>query len=596
MTAWQHDTNCKLSPLARVLDAGTEEYGNGEKQKSFAILCDGTDLNSVIAVEAWNNPDQKAMKSLICQKGNVVSLANAKLQSKGKGLGFLGKQVKIAFDTCTVVKPAPAGQVPESLPLVGMKDLKALMTVCAVSMEAVLHVPGSAVERNFDGKKKRVSNVKLACESFLVDAAFWGTHATEIAGATAGQALRLDWVCAKPEGDGLVKLTSTAWTKLTLLDAGRSREMAGQVSDELQNLFPQYSMTREQKLQLPAAQGSIEILHHLLKGSGVEAQSGTVKMSCCYVVDMRGLDSENPDRCYYIGCSQCKKMCTGSCPNHSTAALTEHFALAVTLRDPTGSQEFIMNGDSMKSMFATLGGIREEDVQTTVLSKILAQVGMEQLVARVSFGPKKLGTGFYDDLFDLSKAVNDEGVFGSYQNMSVQLPHMGTGAPPLCCQAVVLDSLGQMCLAVNGAASNKVVALALLMGVLLEDPEADVLHGIDGMSVRAKLRCVACNQTMHWKQEGVIRSVQKLCRARRGETMKAFCISPGDGDSYIAQDVVLVEHEAAQKLFKYEASQVLLSVDGAKDAFDEHRVKSLLSTAKSAKRLKVTKTLDAGDA
>lgn len=24
--------------LARVLDAGTEEYGNGEKQKSFAIL------------------------------------------------------------------------------------------------------------------------------------------------------------------------------------------------------------------------------------------------------------------------------------------------------------------------------------------------------------------------------------------------------------------------------------------------------------------------------------------------------------------------------------------------------------------------------
>ena len=335
---------------------------------------------------------------------------------------------------------------------------------------------------------------------------------------------------------------------------GGAERWPGRVSDELQNLSPQYSMTREQKLQLPAAQASIQILHHLLKGSGVEAQSGTVKMSCCYVVDMRGLDSENPDRCYYIGCSQCKKMCMGSCPNHSTAALTEHFALAVTLRDPTGSQEFIMNGDSMKSMFATLGGIREEDVQTTVLSKILAQVGMEQLVARVSFGPKKLGTGFYDDLFDLSKAVNDEGVFGSYQNMSVQLPHMGTGAPPLCCQAVVLDSLGQMCLAVNGAASNKVVALALLMGVLLEDPEADVLHGIDGMSVRAKLRCVACNQTMHWKQEGVIRSVQKLCRARRGETMKAFCISPGDGDSYIAQDVVLVEHEAAQKLFKYEAS------------------------------------------
>ncbi len=60
---------------------------------------------------------------------------------------------------------------------------------------------------------------------------------------------------------------------------------------------------------------------------------------------------------------------------------------------------------------------------------------------------------------------------------------------------------------------------------------------------------------------------------------------------------IVVEHEQmAQKLFEYEAAQVLLSVNGAKDAFDPDRVKSLLPTARSAKRLKVTKTLDAGDA
>ena len=69
--------------------------------------------------------------------------------------------------------------------------------------------------------------------------------------------------------------------------------------------------------------------------------------------------------------------------------------------------------------------------------------------------------------------------------------------------------------------------------------------------------------------------------------MENLCIQPGDGHAFVAQDVVLVDYEQmAQKLFKY----------GAKDAFDPDRVKSLLPTARSAKRLKVTKTLDAGDA
>lgn len=60
--------------------------------------------------------------------------------------------------------------------------------------------------------------------------------------------------------------------------------------------------------------------------------------------------------------------------------------------------------------------------------------------------------------------------------------------------------VGEMCLAVNGAASNKIIALALLMDVLLDDKDADLLNGIDGMIVQARLRRVAWNQTMHWKQ------------------------------------------------------------------------------------------------
>ena len=109
---------------------------------------------------------------------------------------------------------------------------------------------------------------------------------------------------------------------------------------------------------------------------------------------------------------------------------------------------------------------------------------------------------------------------------------------------------------VNGAASDRILSV-FVEGRLLDDSDADVLNGIDGLRVRARLKCDACNQTMHWKQEGVIRSKQKLCQARRGETMKAFCISTGDDESYIAQDVVLVEHEQmAQKLFEYEAAQI----------------------------------------
>jgi len=57
---------------------------------------------------------------------------------------------------------------------------------------------------------------------------------------------------------------------------------------------------------------------------------------------------------------------------------------------------------------------------------------------------------------------------------------------------------------------------------------------------------------MHWKQEGVIRRVRKLCRARKGETMKDFLQLADKENCYVAQDVVLVEHEQmAQELFKY---------------------------------------------
>lgn len=46
------------------------------------------------------------------------------------------------------------------------------------------------------------------------------------------------------------------------------------------------------------------------------------------------------------------------------------------------------------------------------------------------------------------------------------------------------------------------------MGVLLADPDVDVLNGIDGMTVAAELKCIACGGTMHWKQKGVIKSVK----------------------------------------------------------------------------------------
>ena len=76
---------------------------------------------------------------------------------------------------------------------------------------------------------------------------------------------------------------------------------------------------------------------------------------------------------------------------------------------------------------------------------------------------------------------------------------------------MVLDSLGQMCLAVNGAASNKVIALALLLDVLLNDPDADLLNGIDGMIVQARLRRVACNQTICTGSKRVSSGASKSC-------------------------------------------------------------------------------------
>ena len=55
---------------------------------------------------------------------------------------------------------------------------------------------------------------------------------------------------------------------------------------------------------------------------------------------------------------------------------------------------------------------------------------------------------------------------------------------------------------------------------ILDDPDADPLNGIDGMIVQARLRRVACNRTMHWKQKGVTKPWKLFASRQAMATLK----------------------------------------------------------------------------
>ena len=179
----------------RVVHHFTETFKRGSS-KTVAVIVDGQSLRSVLVLEAWSVADQGHMKQTLIQyAGQVVSISNFKLQSKGRSLVYFDRDLKVAFDKNTTVKLS-TGDFPDALPLLpNVKDATLCNGPCMVSMQVVLlEDPVTSEAKMQAGGTKQVCNAKVASGECSLNVAFWHPLSENMTSASKNGVFRLDWM------------------------------------------------------------------------------------------------------------------------------------------------------------------------------------------------------------------------------------------------------------------------------------------------------------------------------------------------------------------------------------------------------------------
>ena len=88
----------------RLLDYYVENLRTGKDKATAIIVDEDKSLKGVLVLEAWSPADKEHMKQNFKQNiGQVVSMTNSKIQSKGKSLVYFDVGVNMAFDKETKV-------------------------------------------------------------------------------------------------------------------------------------------------------------------------------------------------------------------------------------------------------------------------------------------------------------------------------------------------------------------------------------------------------------------------------------------------------------------------------------------------------------
>ena len=127
----QSSTRLKEQVAGRLLHYWKEDLKAG-KSKICAAFLDGQTFQNVLTAEAWSDADQAhAETHLKPLLGEVVALENGKIACKGKTTVFHGKQIKLSYDTSTVVKKLNNNdKYGKALPLTTIAELEATLTLC----------------------------------------------------------------------------------------------------------------------------------------------------------------------------------------------------------------------------------------------------------------------------------------------------------------------------------------------------------------------------------------------------------------------------------------------------------------------------------
>ena len=599
----------------RLLFVFTETLKSGS-EKAIAVMVDKDKkfaLKSVLVLEAWNPADQgRLRKALNPLEGKVVSITNAKIVPKGKSIVFFDTSVKCVFDQHIGVADCPDDDsYPTRLPaLPNLKSASSLSHACMVTLVAAVTEEGQAIERNVaPNVMKPVANLKMATDTTNMSAAFWDSLAEKMGSAKVGQVYRLDWVLLKQEAAGKYSLSSVRATTAEHEEGEAAAAVQDNLADPSQmvSMSTQYGLTYADKMKKQFAQADLYSLEEI---QSLQMRTPSVVLiPAAYVLDVRGMTAESPNRAWYTGCTQCKKQLDSAngksqCPQHSENKGKKIYAGQLMLADPSHKKELAVWDDMLRRLITHFLGHEDLDVENVMEDLCQALKGIE-LVVRVGVGMKKDGTSVNFDLFDVAEQVDSHGCLTLYKAIVHDFGPGLPGVAPACCRHVTVNDLGQLTL--KAGDTERLVETAKLMVRVVKQEDLKVPDGIDGLEVNLKCECVCCKNECWLYAAGLPSTVQGYTRIAPGERLMAFVhTAEPDYKFPVGYNVSLKDRTDVaidERVFKWQASQVIDSISNGDvpTETDEKEMKqkrtqcmeALLKRERSeSKRLKMAKTDD----
>ena len=164
--------------------------------------------------------------------------------------------------------------------------------------------------------------------------------------------------------------------------AGQVAEKARQelaVVDEIKSLSATCGRSREEKLKQMFSGSSLTILHHIMH---LDPATGTYQgkspmIPAVFAKDIRGMNMDNSDSLWYLGCITCKKQLQENtsaltCEVHGANAGKKVYGAQVLFADPTRTLELSVWGDGLKSLAASTGNDNLNMDDPDQMQKLLA--------------------------------------------------------------------------------------------------------------------------------------------------------------------------------------------------------------------------------
>ena len=592
----------------RVILCHTEIL-RSSKTKGMAIIVDNSNkLQGVLVLEAWSDADQMHMKkTILANVGKVITITNAKIANKGRTTVYFDKELKMSFDKDTIVKKAAEdASFPTELPaLPDVKHAQSLTEACLISIAVAVHQAGKVTEVTVQGTSKKVCNLQVASGDKAMSAAFWDEElATQMSHATAGEVFRLDYFTLVPEGNGCYKLTSNTASRVELQAGAGAEAVRAGLSDKVDTMSAVYGKSRDDKMKEKFQPVSLIMVSHV---KSMDATTGfytnrNFLVPALYVKDVRSMNADNPNLCYYKGCTTCNKQLisdglTLKCDVHGVNKGKKVFGVQMMLQDPEHKMEVAVWEEPLQALLAAT---KQPDPEKENAMELLQEhLRGREMYARFGVGQNKAGKATYLDMYDLSEQVTDTGSFCVYRDVEGDDLQGVIGVPPVCCQSISTNELQQLTVGTMGV-TPRVVDQVHLMGVVTGDPAIDVMKDIDGIDVVVTAKCTVCSQEMKLHMAGVPDTVRKFMSTPAGASVDVLVLGKSqDGVLEVMSCKTITSNAAVcEKVFKYQAAQFQKRMKRASrtESSKDYKkdVAKFLEEAqrKSAKRLKLEHTMD----